>query len=155
MYTSPLARARETAAAIARAGRLPVRVETGLNECDIGDWTGLSLRRARRRAEWRLVRQQPSRFRFPGGESFLEMQARVTGALERLVALHRGRTVVAVSHGDPIRVAIAHALGVHLDLFQRLVVAPGSVTAVRYHADGPRVLTLNSLGGDLAWLARA
>ena len=85
VYTSPLERARETAAPIASARGLPLRVERGLNECDVGEWTGLPLRRAGRKPEWQRVRHHPSGFRFPQGESFIEMQARVTEALARLV----------------------------------------------------------------------
>jgi broad specificity phosphatase PhoE len=81
------------------------------------------------------------------------MQARVTAALGRLVAAHPGQTVVAVSHADPIKVALAHALGTHLDLFQRIAVFPASVSAVAYRADGPAVLSVNTTRGDLAPLA--
>ncbi len=153
VYTSPLERARETAAPIGQALHLAVRVERDLAEVDVGDWTGASLARLRRRREWQVIQRHPSGFRFPGGESLVEMQARVVGALGELVARHRGGVVVAVSHADPIKAAVAHALGMHLDLFQRLVVAPASVTAVAYHPHGPVVLGLN--GGDgLAELAR-
>ncbi len=154
VYTSPLERARETAAAIARAGRLALRVERDLTECDIGEWTGLSLKRAQRKSEWQLAQRHPSGFHFPGGESFMEMQARVTGALARLVARHPGETIVAVSHADPIKATVAHALGLHLDLFQRIAVTPASVTAIAYGQEAPLVLTVNSRDGDLAWLAK-
>lgn len=153
VYTSPLERARETAAAIARTRRLALRVEHGLIECDVGEWTGLALKRVRRTPEWQLVRHHPSGFRFPGGESFTEMQGRVTVALARLVERHPGETIIAVSHADPIKAAVAHALGLHLDLFQRIAVAPGSITAIAYRPDAPLVLTVNSLDGDLSWMA--
>jgi len=152
VYTSPLERARETAAPIARVRRLALRVERDLTECDIGEWTGLSLKRARRKPEWRKVRHHPSGFRFPGGESFTEMQARVTGALARLVERHPGETIALVFHADPIKAAIAHALGLPLDLFQRIAVAPGSLTAIAYGPDAPLLLTVNSRDGDLTWL---
>jgi probable phosphoglycerate mutase len=154
VYTSPLERARETAAPIGRARGLAPRVERGLNELDVGAWTGISLGRARRKREWTTVQRHPSDFRFPGGESFAEMQVRVTAALASLVARHRGATIVAVSHADPIKAAAAQAVGAPLDLFQRIVIAPGAVTAIAYGPDGPRVLTLNSIDGDLAWLRR-
>jgi len=152
VYTSPLERARETALPIARARRLALRVERGLSEVDIGEWTGKPIARMIRRPEWRAVQRHPSGFRFPGGESFTEMQARVVGALGRLVARHPGRTIVAVFHADPIKAAVAHALGAHLDLFQRIAIAPASVTAIAYRAHGPVVLTVNSMDGDLAGL---
>jgi probable phosphoglycerate mutase len=151
VYTSPLERARETAAPIARARRLALRVERDLTECDIGEWTGLRLKRAQRKPEWQLVLHHPSGFRFPGGESFSEMQLRVTAALARLVERHPGEAIVAVSHADPIKAVVAHSLGVHLDLFQRITVAPCSITAIVYRPDTPLVLTVNSLDGDLTW----
>ena len=155
VYTSPLERARETATPIARARGLALRVERGLLECDFGAWTGKSLWRLARKPEWKTVQRHPSGFRFPDGESFTEMQARVAGTLGRLVARHRGETIVAVFHADPIKAAVAHALGIHLDLFQRLAIAPASVTAVVYREQGPVVLTVNSVDGDLARLAPA
>src|ERR1051326_3549978 len=112
IYSSPLERARETAAAIARARRMPIRIDRGLFECDFGAWTGKRLDELRKRPEWDVVQRHPSAFRFPGGESFSEMQARITGAIARLVAQHQGRTIVARSHADPIRSAVAHALAI-------------------------------------------
>jgi probable phosphomutase (TIGR03848 family) len=150
VYASPLERARETAAPIGRALALHVQVERGLSELDVGEWTGQSLARVSRQREWRSVQQHPSGFRFPGGESFVEAQARVVGTIERLVERHRGETIVAVSHADPIKMAVAHALGVHLDLFQRIAVDPASVTAVAYRPGGPTVVTVNSIAGDVA-----
>jgi len=155
VYTSPLERARETAVPIATARKLPVRVEPGLNECDFGQWTGGELKQLRKTPEWRIVQRFPSGFRFPGGESFSEMQTRITSALGRLLASHPGETIVVVSHADPIKAAVAHALGIPLDLFQRIVISPGSVTAIAYRPDGPVVLTVNSMGADLATLARS
>lgn len=154
VYASPLERARETAAAIARVRRLAVRVMPGLTEVDVGEWVGRSLARLRRRAEWRLVQRHPSGFRFPGGESFAEMQARVASAVADLAARHRGGTVVAVSHADPIKAAVAHAVGAPLDLFQRIAIAPASITAIVYRPEGPLVLTVNSVSGDLDGLLR-
>jgi probable phosphoglycerate mutase len=152
VYASHLERARETAAAIARPRRLVVRVDRDLADVDVGDWTGMTLKAAARRPEWAAVQRHPSGFRFPSGESFVEMQARMTRALARLVARHRGGILVAVSHADPIKAAVAHALGTPLDLFQRIAIAPASVTAIAYAAHGPMVLTVNSLQGDLAAL---
>jgi probable phosphoglycerate mutase len=144
VYASPLERTRETAAPIARARGLRVHVDRGLLECDFGDWTGQPLKELVRRKEWATVQRYPSGFRFPGGESFTEMQARITGAVARLVERHRGGVVVAVSHADPIKAALADALGTHLDLFQRLNVSPCSVSTVAYGAGGPAVLAVNS-----------
>jgi probable phosphoglycerate mutase len=152
VYASPLERARETGLAIARGRGLALRIERDLSEIDIGEWTGLSIRRASRKPEWQIVQRHPSGFRFPGGESFTEMQTRMTAALARLADRHRGETVVAVSHADPIKAAVAHALGTPLDLFQRIVIAPASISAVACRLEGPAVLTVNSVDDDLAGL---
>jgi probable phosphomutase (TIGR03848 family) len=152
VYASPLERTRETAAPIAKALGLRVRRNQGLLEADFGDWTGAELKKLYKLPEWRTVQRNPSGFRFPQGESFTEMQARICGAVDRLRAAHPGETVVAVSHADPIKAAVAHAMGTHLDLFQRIVVSPCSVSAVLYSVDGPVVLAVNSTG-DLTALA--
>ena len=152
VYASPLERTRETAAPIAKARGLRVRRDKGLLECDFGEWTGAELKDLAKLPEWQTVQRYPSGFRFPGGESFPEMQARMVGALDRLAAEHRGETIVAVSHADPIKAAVANALGTHLDLFQRIVISPCSVTAIYVTAGGPAVLATNSTGDDLTSL---
>src|SRR5918996_4177545 len=150
VYASPLERAREPALPIARARGLALRIERGLLELDVGGWTGARLDRLRKRPEWVTVQRYPSGFRFPDGESFVAMQARVTATLAQLVDRHRGQVIVAVSHADPIKAALAQALGMHLDLFQRLAVAPGSITTIAYGVVGPTVLGMNSLGDGAA-----
>jgi len=152
VYCSPITRARETAQPIGRAVKRALRIERDLADLDIGEWTGMSLKQAARRPEWETVQRNPSSFRFPGGESFPEMQTRMTSALGRIVARHPGQIVVAVSHAEPITAAVAQALGTPLDLFQRIMIAPSSITVVAYRRGGPSVLTVNSLSGDLVWL---
>jgi probable phosphoglycerate mutase len=149
IYSSPLERARETAMPIARAKKMPIRIDRGLLECDFGDWTGEKLRKLSKLPEWDVVQRHPNAFRFPRGESFTELQARITGALARLVAQHPGRVVVAVSHADPIKAAVAHALGMPLDLFQRIVIGTASITAIAYGRTNATALTVNSMDGDL------
>lgn len=144
VYASPLERARETAAPIAARLGLAVKTERGLLECDFGEWTGAELKSLGKLAEWQTVQRWPSGFRFPGGESFSEMQARMVATTERLRAAHPQATVVAVSHADPIKAAVAHAMGTHLDLFQRIVISPCSVTAIAYSPAGPVVLSVNT-----------
>jgi probable phosphomutase (TIGR03848 family) len=146
IYASPLERTKETAGFIAAALGLKVKLDKGLLEADIGDWTGQELKAVAKLPEWRNVRSYPSGFRFPGGESFVEMQTRTVSALDRLRQAHPGQTIVAVSHADTIKAAVAHALGTHLDLFQRIVISPCSVTAVAYGDGGPTVLSVNSAG---------
>jgi broad specificity phosphatase PhoE len=143
VYASPLERTRETAAPIAARLGHDVVLDDGLVELDVGDWTGIELKAARKRKEWATIQRYPSGFTFPGGESFVAMQSRIVGALARLQAAHPGGTVVAVSHADPIRAAVAQAMGAHLDLFQRIVVSPCSITAIAYGDEGPTVLTVN------------
>jgi probable phosphoglycerate mutase len=149
VYTSPLERTRETAAPIAKRLGLRVAVERDLIECDFGEWTGGELKALMKRPEWRTIQRYPTGFRFPGGESFGEMQVRITDAVARMRERHPGKTVVAVSHADPIKAAVASAMGTHLDLFQRIVISPCSLTAIAYGDGGPTVLTVNSVGPDV------
>lgn len=153
VYASPLERTRETAAPIAKALGQKVQIEKGLLEADFGQWTGAELKALMKLPEWKVVQNRPSTFRFPDGESFAEMQLRIDSAIDRIVAAHPGKVVVAVSHADPIKAAVAQAMGTHLDLFQRIVVSPCSVTAVSYGPGGPIVLCVNSTGRDLTTLA--
>lgn len=146
IYVSPLERTRETALPIAKALRLKPVVEKGLLECDFGLWTGKRLSTLSRRAEWRTVQNAPSTFRFPDGESFTEMQLRMWETVTTIAARHRHRTVVVVSHADPIKAAVTYAQGVPLDLFQRTVISPCSVSAVAFTPSSPIVLCVNSTG---------
>lgn len=150
IYASPLERARETAAPIAKALKQKVHINKGLLECDFGDWTGEKLSHLMKKPEWSTVQRAPSTFRFPNGESFTEMQTRMVTALDGIRAAHPGGVVVCVSHADPIKAAVAHAMGTHLDLFQRIVIGTCSVSAIAYSSHGPIVLTVNSTGGSLA-----
>ncbi|MBW4077487.1 MAG: MSMEG_4193 family putative phosphomutase [Acidobacteria bacterium] len=146
LYVSPLERTRETARPIANALGLRAVTDKGLLECDFGDWTGKKLAQLRRKPEWHAVQHSPSTFRFPEGESFSEMQVRMWGTLERLAKLHRNKTIVVVSHADPIKAAVTHAQGVPLDLFQRTVISPCSVSAIVLTNAAPVVLCVNNTG---------
>ncbi len=146
LYVSPLERARETAAPIASALKLKAVVDRGLLECDFGTWTGKRLATLAKRPEWRAVQHAPSTFRFPEGESFTEMQQRIWTTLERLAARHRNRTIVVVSHADPIKAAVTFAQGVPLDLFQRTVISPCSLSAIAFTGGAPVVLCVNATG---------
>ena len=152
IYASPLERARETAAPIGKARGLKVHVDRGLLECDFGEWTGGELKDLGKLPEWQTVQRYPSGFHFPGGESFTAMQTRIVDTVGRLRERHPGGVIVAVSHADPIKAAVAQAMGTHLDLFQRIVISTCSVTAIAYGSTGPVVLTVNSTGGSLAQL---
>lgn len=150
VFASPLERARETAAPIGKILGKKVIIHKGLLECDFGNWTGAQLGALMKKPEWATVQRAPSTFRFPNGESFTEMQQRMVSALDDIRAKHPGGIVVCVSHADPIKAAVAHAMGTHIDLFQRIVISTCSVSAVAYSPSGPVVLTVNSTGGSLA-----
>jgi len=155
VYSSPLERAKGTAAPISAACGLKTQIERGLFECDFGDWTGKQLKDLMKLPEWQTVQRAPSTFRFPNGESFTEMQTRMVNALDKLRKLHPGGTIVCVSHADTIKAAVAHAMGTHIDLFQRIVISPASISAVTWHAGGPIVLAVNSTGRPLTELKPA
>ena len=146
VYASPLERTQDTAKIVAKALSLRVRTRRGLGEVDYGDWTDKPLGQLRRRRDWAVIQQTPSRFTFPNGESIRAAQSRVVEQLERLAADHAKETIVAVSHADIIKAAVAHFLGMPLDTFQRIVVSPASITALAL-PDGaaPMLLGLNEV----------
>jgi len=151
IWTSPLERCRETAAPLARDRGLSPTVQRGLIEVDYGAWTGRSIAQLRRTRLWRSVMHAPSTVRFPGGESMLEVQARMVDAAMTLAAAHPGGTVVAVSHADPIRLLVTHLAGTHADHLQRLAIDTGSITVVALGEGIPRVVKVNDTG-DLSAL---
>ena len=146
LYVSPLERTRETAAPIAKRLGLKATTDRGLLECDFGLWTGKKLHLLAKKPEWRAVQHAPSTFRFPDGESFSEMQLRMWEAVTKIVKRHRNRTVIVVSHADPIKAAVTYAQGVPLDLFQRTVISPCSLSAVAFTGGTPVVLCVNNTG---------
>lgn len=146
IYSSPLERALETAQAVAELHGLPVELDEGVGESHYGDWTGQPIKELAKTAEWQIVQRTPSLARFPNGEGLAEMQARALAALERLRARHPKGVVAVFSHADVIKAAAAHYAGMHLDLFQRIVIDPASVTWVHFSAHGPRIVRLNDTG---------
>ncbi len=159
VVTSPLERCRQTARALLERQDDPpvLTVERALTECDYGEWQGRPLAELAREPLWAVVQRQPSAAAFPGGESLLAMQARAVAAIRRhdaaVEAEHGPRAVwAAVTHGDIVKAVLADALGMHLDLFQRLWAGPASVSVVRYGPDRPEVVAANTVGGDLGWL---
>jgi probable phosphoglycerate mutase len=147
VYASPIERTTQTAAYIATRLGLDVRPLPGVIEADYGDWTGGKIADLAKTDEWKVVQAAPSRAVFPGGESLRAMQSRMVEALDEIVAAHPHETVVVVSHADPIKSAIAHYTGMHLDLFQRLHVSPASVTVLDFHAYGALLVKCNDTGG--------
>jgi broad specificity phosphatase PhoE len=144
VYASTLERAQETAAAIATAVGRSVEIDADLADCDTGVWTGMELKAARKLPEWHDLERRPAGFRFPDGESFAELRARMSAVAERLQTRHLGKVVVAVSHADPIKIAVSEALGAPLDLSDRIVISPCSLTAIAYAPGGASVLAVNS-----------
>lgn len=140
LYTSPLERTRETAEPTARTFGLNPVVSDAFIECDFGEWTGEKLADLAKLPEWQTVQKTPSQFRFPGGESFAEMQERVVAGTERAVADHPGGVVVCFSHADPIKAAITHYRGLDLDEFQKAKADPASVTTIEFSEDGARIV---------------
>ena len=153
VYSSPLERCLETARVVAEPRGLKVTTVDDLGEVHYGDWTGKELKELAKLDLWRLVQRHPSGVRFPGGESLYELQARAVLAVEALRAEQdatagadgKPRTVAVFSHADVIKALVAHYLGMHLDLYQRLAVSPASLTAVGF-TPTPVLLRLNDTG---------
>lgn len=128
VYSSPLERARETAAPTCERLQKELLLDDSLLEADFGEWTGKSLTDLSTLPEWQVVQKRPSEFRFPGGESFVEMQQRVVGCLRAIAARHPGEAVACFSHADPIKAALAYFTGRGWGAFQTIPVEPCSIS---------------------------
>ena len=146
VYSSPLERARETVQPMAQRLGLEVQTAPGLLEVDFGDWTGRTLADLDRIPEWKAFNSFRSGTRIPGGENMAEVLARALQDIDRIQSVHSAPSdlVAVVSHGDVLRVLIAHYLGIPVDLFQRLELGPASVSVLSLEPYGPRVLLLNA-----------
>lgn len=152
IVSSPLERCRETSQAI-RAGRdgLRVRADRRLGEVRYGRWEGQDLAKLSKEPLWRTVQAHPSAVEFPDGEAMRDMQTRAVDAIREWNAYHGAdATYLVCSHGDVIKAIVADALGMHLDLFQRIQVDPCSLTVIRYTELRPFVVRQNDRGGDVA-----
>jgi probable phosphomutase (TIGR03848 family) len=143
IYTSPLARARRTSEPLARQLGVDARVRADLSEVDFGAWTGMTFEQLQDRLDWQSFNGDRRSARAPGGERLSDVQARIVSALEDLAASHRLGTIVVVSHAEVIRCALLHYLAMPLDLFQRIEIAPASITALRVGDTGPTILSMN------------
>ena len=157
IVSSPLERTMQTAQALAATvvskggGSLEITEEPMLLECEYGDWTGRSLSELVTEDLWKSVQNHPSSVVFPGvdGESLPNMQQRAVSAIRRWNDLLGPEAVyIAVSHGDVIKAILADALGMHLDLFQRIGADPASVSVINYTPGRPFVLSSNGSGAD-------
>lgn len=143
IYSSPLERCVETAAPLARRLDIEPMIVDDIIETGCGEWTGQALEALRQDPAWQQVQISPSSFRFPNGESMLEVQARMVAALQRLAQRHAGELIVLVSHSDPIKEAVAFHVGMPLDAFQRLEVSPASITELVFNSFHVRLARLN------------
>jgi broad specificity phosphatase PhoE len=143
VVSSPLERARETAAPIAARHRLAVGIDPDLDEIDFGEWTGLAFDVLHADPAWRRFNVFRSTTPIPGGESMLAAQARGLAAVLRLRAAHPGAEVVAVSHGDIIKAVLAHFLATPLDLMRRIEISPASRSVLVLDAADARIEAVN------------
>jgi probable phosphomutase (TIGR03848 family) len=157
MYSSPLERCIETAAPVAAGRSAQVDEAPELVEIGYGTWTGRPLASLARTRLWSEVQRSPSTARFPDGESLADAQRRAVGFLDGIAVRHPKKIVAAFSHADVIRLALSHYAGAHIDLFQRLIVSPASVSAVLLGDRIPRVVRMNDVGSldDLVPRSRA
>jgi broad specificity phosphatase PhoE len=134
----------ETATPIAAARKLEVQMEAGLLETNVGKWQGRSLASLRLQKHWKVVQSAPSRAQFPEGETFYECQARIVTALDSISKKYKPQDVIAcVFHADPIKLTVAHYIGLPLDHFQRLSCDTGSLTALYVSEAGANLVKLN------------
>ncbi len=145
VYSSPLERCLQTAEPVAAALGLQVTPEPGVIEVDYGGWQGGDLRELSKTPEWHFVQHNPSSFCFPDGETLYQVQARAVWTLERLRQAHPNQLIAVFSHGDVIRTTLAHYMGTPLDLFQRIAVNTGSISALAFYDMRPMVLFTNYL----------
>jgi probable phosphoglycerate mutase len=143
LYASPIDRTMETARPIAASHGLRIETIPALGEVEYGRWTNRTFKTLRRTKLWATVQRWPSGARFPEGETLRAVQARAVDELEAIRARFPRQAVCCVSHADVIRLVTAHYLGVHLDLFQRIVIDPASLTVVAVGDEGPRVIAIN------------
>lgn len=147
VYSSPILRCQQTAAPIARSHQLQICELPAMMEVQYGQWEGRELKELAKQKVWHTIQHFPSRFRFPEGESMIAVQFRAINALEELAQRHASEMIVVVSHADVIKLALAHYLGVHVDLFQRVAISPASVTSLGLTPDGQiRILRVNDDG---------
>ncbi len=143
IYSSPLERAVETAEPLAQSLGLEIQLRPDLTDTDVGEWEGRSWKTLSHTRLWKVVQQTPSQFQFPGGETFVQAQERVVRTLDAIASAHADELIAVVFHADPIKLAVAHYLGLPLDNFQRLSAHTGSVTILKMDGSAVKLLGLN------------
>lgn len=143
IYCSPLERAIETAQPLAQSLGKEIQIKPDLTDANVGEWAGSSWKVLRRTKLWKVIQENPSQFQFPGGESFTQIQERVITTLAAIVSANKKELIAVVFHADPIKLAVAHYLGLPLDNFQRLTINAGSITILKSNSSGSQLLALN------------
>ncbi len=146
IYSSPIERTMETAAIIAKHHpSVSPQAQPEITEVEYGDWTGMAISELAQRKMWGVVQEYPSRARFPNGETMRGVQARIVNAIEALVQQHPEEMIALVFHADLIKLALAHYLGMHLDVFQRIVIAPASISTLHLSHSRPFIVGMNDI----------
>jgi probable phosphoglycerate mutase len=143
VQSSPRERALETAALIAAPLGLPVDIVPELDEADFGQWAGCSFEQLNRDPRWFAWNSERGTARPPDGETMLELQKRILGHLSRLQEEKAETKVVLVSHAEVIRAALLHFLGIALDGFARVEIAPASISTLLLNGSGAQVIGCN------------
>ncbi len=144
IFSSPMERAVETATPLSQSRKLDITYDDRLLECDFGTFTGRRLDELSKLPDWKIIQSAPSRYTFPEGESFMSMSTRMVDFMAWCHNFHRGKTIVAFSHADPIKALMAHCLGIHLDNFQRVIVSTCGISAIAIGDASNYALYVNS-----------
>ena len=147
IIVSPMERCQQTAKILNQFSKNPLKpnIDSGINECDYGDWSNKKLSVLRKKSLWKNIQERPSVVEFPNGEKMSNMLDRVKSTIfDNATKLKNDDKLLVVSHGDPIRSFIADSLGIHLDHFQRITIDPCSLSIVRIDKGNIQVISVNN-----------
>jgi probable phosphoglycerate mutase len=145
IFSSPLERTMETARPLSDKTGLKIETSPALIEIDFGDWTGLEFDQLEKTPNWREWNLFRSTTRIPNGEMMTEVEARMVAELQRIRVENRSARIAIFSHGDPIRAALMHFLGMPLDFVHRLEISPASISVLTLDDFGAQICRLNEL----------